>query len=101
MIRLPNRPPENGYVLLVCLAGVLVMAILVLSFLSFTQATEKAAIKRKYQEHGEGEIEIALMTLRGNCRTNFGKLAMGKSAHCQSKPVGSRELQNPECSTSE
>jgi hypothetical protein len=62
---------ENGYVLLICLAGAFVAAILVLLFLSFTQATERAAIKRQYQDRGEGEIEMGMMILRGQLSDQF------------------------------
>jgi hypothetical protein len=62
---------ENGYVLLVCLTVVLVTAILVQLLLSFTQATQQAAIKRQYQGRGEGEIEVGLMILRGHVSDQF------------------------------
>ena len=57
--------------LLVCLAVVFVTAILVLLFLSFTQATEQAAIKRQYQNRGEEEIEMGLKVLRGQLSDQF------------------------------
>ncbi len=59
--------------LLICLVVVLVTAILVLSFLSFTQATEQAAIKRQYQERGEAEIEMGMMILRGRMSDQFAQ----------------------------
>lgn len=85
---------ENGGVLLVCLALSFVAAILVLQFLSFTQATEQAAIKRQYQDRGEGEIEMGLMILRGQLSDQFrqnGYVEVGALTSEAGRTTGSHE----------
>jgi hypothetical protein len=66
---------ENGFVLVVSLAAVVIAAILVLIYLSFTQATEQAARKRQYQDRGEENIEIGMISLRGALEEQFQRNA--------------------------
>jgi hypothetical protein len=64
MVQKSRQHRNDGSVLVVCLAVVLTTTVLVLMFLSFSQATEQGATKRRYQDRGEERIEVGLMTLR-------------------------------------
>jgi hypothetical protein len=66
---------KNGYVLVACLGAVVTTAILVLMFSSFTQETERAAIKRQYQDRGIEKIEMGMMDLRGALEEQFQRNA--------------------------
>ena len=62
---------KSGYVLILCLAMVVTTAILVLMFLSFSQETEEAALKRYYQNRGEEKIETGMIALHGALEEQF------------------------------
>jgi hypothetical protein len=62
---------ENGFVLVASLGAVVIAAVLVLLYLSFTQQTEQAARKRQYQDRGEESIEIAMISLRDSLTEQF------------------------------
>ena len=67
----PRPPRENGFVLVACLAVVVTTAILVLMFLSFSQETEHAALKRQYQDRGEEKIEMGIMAMHDALEEQF------------------------------
>lgn len=75
MARKIRHQQKNGYVLVACLGAVAAMAIFVLMFFSFTQETEKAAIKRQYQDRGTEKIEMGMMELRGALEEQFQRNA--------------------------
>ena len=58
-----------------CLAVVVITAILVLMFLSFSQETEQAALKRHYQDRGEEKIEMGMIALHGALEEQFQRNA--------------------------
>jgi hypothetical protein len=66
---------ENGFVLVVSLGAVVIAAVLVLLYLSFTQQTEQAARKRQYQDRGEESIEIGMISLRDTLTEQFRRNA--------------------------
>jgi hypothetical protein len=61
----------NGYVLVACLAVVVTTAILVLMFLSFSQESERSALKRQYQDRGQAKIETGMIELRAAVSEQF------------------------------
>src|ERR1700722_2115003 len=67
----PRPPRENGFVLVACLAVVVTTAILGLMFLSFSQETEHAALKRQYQDRGEEKIEMGIMAMHDALEEQF------------------------------
>jgi hypothetical protein len=66
---------ENGFVLVVSLGAVVIAAVLILLYLSFTQQTEQAARKRQYQDRGEESIEIGMISLRDALTEQFQRNA--------------------------
>jgi hypothetical protein len=62
---------KNGYVLVVTLAVVVITAIIVLMFSSFSQEMAQAAIKRQYQDRAEEKIEMGMMALQGALEDQF------------------------------
>jgi hypothetical protein len=66
---------ESGFVLVACLAAVVITAILVLVYLSFAQETDQAARKRQYQDRGEENIEMGMITLHGALEEQFQRNA--------------------------
>ncbi len=66
-----NRQRHEGYVLVISLAVVISTAILVLLYLSFSQESELAAIKRQYQDRGEQKIEMGIIALHGALEDQF------------------------------
>ena len=57
--------------LVACLGVVFTTAILVLMFMSFSQETEQAAMKRQYQGRAEEKIEVGMMALHGAIGEQF------------------------------
>jgi hypothetical protein len=79
---------ENGFVLVVSLGAVVIAAVLILLYLSFTQQTEQAARKRQYQDRGEESIEIGMISLRDALTEQFQRNAQVEISdwfvvHCQ------------------
>ncbi len=66
-----KRRHETGYALVACLCVVVVTAILILMFFSFTEATQQWAIKRQYQDRGEEQIETRLSAVHSAIATNL------------------------------
>ena len=71
----PQHQRKNGYVLVACLAVVVTTTILVLMFVSFSQETERAAMKRQYQDRGQEKIEMGMMALRNALEEQFQRNA--------------------------
>jgi hypothetical protein len=80
-----KRRRKSGYVLVACLAVVVISAILVLMFLSFTQRTEEAALKRHYQDRGEEKIETGMIALHGMLEELFQRDAQVDTASLSSQ----------------
>ena len=57
--------------LVACLAAVVITAILLLMYFSVAQETEQAAEKRQYQDRGEQNIEMGLISLHGALADQF------------------------------
>ncbi len=66
-----KRRGESGYALMACLGVVLVTAIIVQMFFSFTEAAQKAAVKRQYQDRGEQQIEANLLAVHTAIAASF------------------------------
>ena len=66
---------RNGYVLVACLAVVVTTVIVVLMFVSFSQETERATIKRQYQDRGQEKIEMGLIALHNALEDQFQRNA--------------------------
>lgn len=62
---------KNGYVLVVTLAFVVITAILVLMFSSFSREIAQAAMKRQYQDRAEEKIEMGMIALHGALEEQF------------------------------
>jgi predicted PurR-regulated permease PerM len=71
----PRQLRKNGYVLVACLAVVVTTTILVLMFVSFSQETERTAMKRQYQDRGQEKIEMGMMALRNALEEQFQRNA--------------------------
>jgi Tfp pilus assembly protein PilX len=66
-----KRRQQRGFALVACLGVVVVTAILVLMFFSFTEATQQAARKRRYQDRGEEQIEAKLSAVHSAIEANL------------------------------
>jgi hypothetical protein len=66
---------RNGYVLVACLAVVVTTTILVMMFVSFSQETERATMKRQYQDRGQEKIEMGMIALHNALEDQFQRNA--------------------------